>query len=180
MNALKMCLNWKVLAGLGVVALGIFAVAPDLVLGALPLLLLAACPLSMVVMMWGMRNMGGMPAGSGAAQGPPAALPGAAGAYTCPMHPQVSAAGPGACPVCGMALVPTTLPQPAAVPGEVVAAPTREERLAELRAQFQSVSEQQAALARQLEQLQGAAAPSAPSKALQEAEQVARAAEGRR
>src|SRR5262245_25206346 len=26
--------------------------------------------------------------------------------YTCPMHPEVRAAGPGACPICGMALEP--------------------------------------------------------------------------
>ena len=26
--------------------------------------------------------------------------------YTCPMHPEVRQAGPGACPICGMALEP--------------------------------------------------------------------------
>src|SRR6478752_5539313 len=26
--------------------------------------------------------------------------------YTCPMHPEIHAAGPGACPICGMALEP--------------------------------------------------------------------------
>ncbi|MDP3660306.1 heavy metal translocating P-type ATPase [Phenylobacterium sp.] len=34
----------------------------------------------------------------------PAAIPGAV--YTCPMHPQVRQVGPGACPLCGMALEP--------------------------------------------------------------------------
>jgi Cu+-exporting ATPase len=29
-----------------------------------------------------------------------------AGVYTCPMHPEVRQAGPGACPICGMALEP--------------------------------------------------------------------------
>ncbi len=29
--------------------------------------------------------------------------------YTCPMHPQVERVGPGACPVCGMALEPKTI-----------------------------------------------------------------------
>ena len=28
--------------------------------------------------------------------------------YTCPMHPEVQQAGPGACPICGMALEPIT------------------------------------------------------------------------
>ncbi|MGH9353893.1 MAG: heavy metal translocating P-type ATPase [Terriglobia bacterium] len=30
----------------------------------------------------------------------------ASGGYTCPMHPEVSQPGPGACPICGMALEP--------------------------------------------------------------------------
>ncbi|NEU15113.1 heavy metal translocating P-type ATPase, partial [Methylobacterium sp. BTF04] len=29
--------------------------------------------------------------------------------YTCPMHPQIRQAGPGACPICGMALEPATV-----------------------------------------------------------------------
>jgi len=29
--------------------------------------------------------------------------------YTCPMHPQIRQAGPGACPICGMALEPVTM-----------------------------------------------------------------------
>lgn len=40
---------------------------------------------------------------------PPVAAPRAGGepaAYTCPMHPQVRQAGPGNCPICGMALEP--------------------------------------------------------------------------
>lgn len=51
-----MCFNWKVVAGLAVIGLGIWAVAPNLVGAALPLLILAACPLSMLLMM---RGMGG-------------------------------------------------------------------------------------------------------------------------
>lgn len=51
-----MCINWKVIAGLAVVGLGVWAVAPNLVGAALPLLILAACPLSMFFMM---RGMGG-------------------------------------------------------------------------------------------------------------------------
>ena len=39
-----------------------------------------------------------------AAAAPPPAPPGAI--YTCPMHPEVRQVGPGACPICGMALEP--------------------------------------------------------------------------
>ena len=52
---LRMCLNWKVLVGMAVVGLGIWALAPDLLVRAIPLLILAVCPLSMVVMMRGMQ-----------------------------------------------------------------------------------------------------------------------------
>ena len=38
------------------------------------------------------------------APAPTAAAPGAV--YTCPMHPQIRQAGPGSCPICGMALEP--------------------------------------------------------------------------
>jgi hypothetical protein len=59
MKMLKMCLNPKVLAGLAAVGVGIYLVAPDLVLAALPILLLVACPLSMLLMMWGMQHTQG-------------------------------------------------------------------------------------------------------------------------
>jgi hypothetical protein len=51
-----MCFNWKVLVALGVVGIGIWVVAPNAVLKALPFLLLAACPLSMLVMAWAMKR----------------------------------------------------------------------------------------------------------------------------
>src|SRR5512138_1025796 len=34
--------------------------------------------------------------------------------YTCPMHPQIRQRGPGACPICGMALEPVTVAAPGA------------------------------------------------------------------
>lgn len=52
-----MCLNWKVLAGLGAVSLGIFVFTPQLFAAALPFLLLALCPLSMLLMMGSMKSM---------------------------------------------------------------------------------------------------------------------------
>lgn len=58
MRMLKMCLNWKVLAGLVALGVGIYAVAPDLAVAALPFLLLAICPLSMMFMMKGMQGDG--------------------------------------------------------------------------------------------------------------------------
>ena len=39
----------------------------------------------------------------------PAVLEGQAVAYTCPMHPEIVRDGPGACPICGMALEPTVV-----------------------------------------------------------------------
>jgi hypothetical protein len=54
---LFMCLNWKVVIGLAIVALIVLVLAPQFILGALPLLIVAACPLSMLFMMRGMRGM---------------------------------------------------------------------------------------------------------------------------
>jgi hypothetical protein len=56
MKALRMCLNWKVLSGLATVGIGVYALAPGLVAEVLPILLLAACPLSMLLMVVGMRE----------------------------------------------------------------------------------------------------------------------------
>jgi len=53
---LRACLNWKVIGGLAVVGLGIWFVAPNLLVAALPVLLIAVCPLSMVLMMRGMQR----------------------------------------------------------------------------------------------------------------------------
>lgn len=56
MRRLALCLNWKVLAGLGAVALGIGVVAPKALAAVFPVLLAAACPLSMLLMMRGMSG----------------------------------------------------------------------------------------------------------------------------
>jgi hypothetical protein len=59
MKMLKMCLNWKVLAGLAAVGVGVYLFAPGLLAEAVPILLLAVCPLSMLLMMWGMQQSQG-------------------------------------------------------------------------------------------------------------------------
>lgn len=59
MKVFGMCINKKVLAGLVVAALGIWWLAPDTIGAALPLLILALCPLSMLFMMKSMNNMQG-------------------------------------------------------------------------------------------------------------------------
>ncbi len=107
-----MCLNWRVLAGLAAVGIGVYLIAPGAILGLWPVLLLLACPLSMVVMMVGMRGMG-------AQQGQDATQT------------------------------------------QTVAPVSREQQLAQLRAQLIGLGNQQAALAQQIEQL---AAPDAAAK----------------
>lgn len=61
MKSLRMSLNWKVLVALAAVAVAIWVIAPNALVKAVPLLLLAACPLSMLLMMWVMNR--GMKAG---------------------------------------------------------------------------------------------------------------------
>lgn len=55
----KLCLDWKVLVGLAAAGLGIVLFDRHLLSAALPLLLVAACPLSMLLMMRGMGSMHG-------------------------------------------------------------------------------------------------------------------------
>jgi len=54
---MQMCLNWKVLAGLAVIAVLIGIAAPQFFFGALPVLLVLACPISMLFMMGQMGRM---------------------------------------------------------------------------------------------------------------------------
>ncbi len=56
MGGFHLCLNWKVIAGLAVVGIGIWVVAPTLVWAAVPVLLVLACPLSMLFMIRGMGS----------------------------------------------------------------------------------------------------------------------------
>lgn len=52
-----MCFNKKILVTLGVIAVAVFVLKPSLLVAALPLLILAVCPLSMIFMMKGMNGM---------------------------------------------------------------------------------------------------------------------------
>src|SRR6266567_5410044 len=56
LQMLFMCVNWKVVAGLAVVGVIVWVGAPQFLVGAIPLLIVAACPLSMLLMMRGMQG----------------------------------------------------------------------------------------------------------------------------
>lgn len=59
-NVLRMCFEPRVLAGLAAVGVLVWITAPSLLAPVVPLLLVAACPLSMLVMAWMMRgHLGG-------------------------------------------------------------------------------------------------------------------------
>lgn len=64
MKMLRACYDWRVLTGLAAVGVTTYLLAPSLLATALPVLLLAACPLSMLLMM---KAMAGQPAASGRA-----------------------------------------------------------------------------------------------------------------
>jgi len=51
MNILRACADWRVVVILVAVGAGVAVLAPNLIAAAIPLLLVAACPLSMLVMM---------------------------------------------------------------------------------------------------------------------------------
>ena len=53
---MRICFDKRVIATLAVVALGVVVLAPRLLGTVGPVLLMAACPLSMVLMMRGMRD----------------------------------------------------------------------------------------------------------------------------
>ena len=177
MDMLKCCLNPKVLLGLGAVAVGVLVLQPHLFWSALPTLAILICPLSMGLMMFGMGKMGGMN-DQGAQMAQQGAQAGAGTQYTCPMHPDVCSDKPGKCPKCGMNLVAATPPnqERAVATGGTMVARSREEELAQLRAELDSVRAQQETLTRQVEELDAEPAPS--SQAIREAEQVARAVGG--
>jgi len=58
MSILRACADWRVIAILVALGAGVVAFAPNLIAAAIPLLIVVACPLSMIVMM---RAMAGHP-----------------------------------------------------------------------------------------------------------------------
>ena len=52
------CFNWKVIAALAATGIGLYALAPGAAAAAVPLLILAVCPLSMLLMTRAMGSMG--------------------------------------------------------------------------------------------------------------------------
>lgn len=57
MNALKCCFNWRVIASLAVIAIGVAILQPSWLAKLGPLLIYGVCPLSMLAMMWTMDRM---------------------------------------------------------------------------------------------------------------------------
>jgi hypothetical protein len=164
------CLNWKVIAGLAVVGLGVWVFEPGLMGAVLPLLIVAICPLSMLLMMRGMMGE------QGAQQGQQMTHPRATGADTLPMHPELQRAQPGRCTSgCGMNRVATAPPVQEQTPHTTTTdALTRTEQLAALRAQLANIQAQHDAMAREIAQLEAARVP-----AVRETEAVARASDER-
>lgn len=61
MNVLRRCLDVRVLAGLALTAVAVWLIAPGPFAAVLPILIFAACPLSMLLMAWMMRGHGATP-----------------------------------------------------------------------------------------------------------------------
>ena len=161
MRMFGMCLNWKVVAGLAVVGLGIWAVAPNIFAAAGPVLLVLACPLSMVFMMRGMRGMHGGQGTSGM-QGD-----------SCAMQPGQMA------PRNQPELRPEERGQVEALAGPVWM--TQTEQIAQLKEEMAHIQARQATIARELDELDGAVPQADPAtSAVREAQAVAEDAEQRR
>ena len=61
MSFLRACADWRAIVLLVAMGAGVAALAPNLIGAAIPLLLVAACPLSMLVMMRAMASHPGLP-----------------------------------------------------------------------------------------------------------------------
>lgn len=58
LQMLKHCFNPRIMLGLAVVGVGLFFFAPKIAAVSWPVLFSLICPLSMLLMMWGMGRMG--------------------------------------------------------------------------------------------------------------------------
>lgn len=142
------CLNWKVVAGLAVVAAGIWVVAPHVFLSALPVLAVLACPLSMLSMMRGMGEVGTMGGMNGL---------GSTQSHARNMSPSMTASRQDQAPT---------------------SAAIRETRLSELHERLERARVQQEALARELAVLTRTGAPAATGPSIvRQAEAVAHGAD---
>jgi len=92
-----MCFDKRVLGGLGIVGVGVVVAAPNMLATALPLLVVAICPLSMLFM--GKAIVG---RDQGAALAPSEMPLGATLPDACPEHRTAIAGGSGRCMAGGM------------------------------------------------------------------------------
>ncbi|GAA3246062.1 DUF2933 domain-containing protein [Streptomyces labedae] len=87
-----MCINRKALIGLGAVAVAVLLLKPGWFAAALPLLILALCPLSMIFMMRGMKgDQGKGQAGSACGMGGTAHKTGTSSTSSTNLDVQISA-----------------------------------------------------------------------------------------
>lgn len=150
MKFFGMCLNWKVVAGLAVAAVGVWVLAPGLIGAALPLLIVLACPLSCLFMMRGMGTMGTMG--------------GTSSTSAAESMENMEGTGVVAGDHCGMGGMGTigTMSDKRTIPEQNVpnlprAVPlTQEERLADLQARVASIQAEQDAIAREIAALEDA------------------------
>jgi hypothetical protein len=162
-----MCLNWKVVAGLAVAALGIWLVAGNPLAAAAPLLVALACPLSMAVMLFAMGRMHRDMSSANDREMSSAHSPGAdAAVLDAPhrqrMHREQSPVdSPGAIP-----LVPHPAGQANGHAGrQDSGAGAPAEELAALRAELERTQAEQAAIARRIAELETAGrSPSPPPR----------------
>lgn len=153
-----MCLDKRVLGGLAAAGLGVAVFAPHLLTAMLPILFIAICPLSMLLM--GKAMMGGARQTSAVAAGEALAL---GAVYRCPMHGDVISTQPGRCPACGMALVPVTSPQPIDAACRAAPALNQSQQMDLMRIRLQQIGEQHAAIEGELARLQAVPIEAGPT-----------------
>ncbi len=139
LKMLSCCMNWKVIGGLALAGLGVWVIAPNLVAGLVPVLFVLVCPLSMLIMM-------------------PMMMKGQMGMK----NQQLGQSQPEEASCC-------TTPQAQQLNQLPKANPSRQEELAELKAQLANSQLQQKVMVREIAQLES------ENTALDQAEAVVRA-----